>query len=221
MQRLQPITDNPLKLINFLPKRRKLIPAKILQEYNARLVRMRKDQVLFEEGSQAQEYFQVEEGQVRMFILNYEGQEFTQGIFNAGESFGEPPLLGDFPYPSTAVALTEGKVWRLLKEDFLRLLQHHFDIHLKLNHVLCNRLQYKSMILTEISSHTPEHRINTILKYLKSKINPEAGTKKIPIPYTRQQLADMTSLRVETVIRTIKRMEKEGKLELEGHKILY
>jgi CRP/FNR family transcriptional regulator, cyclic AMP receptor protein len=207
-------------MTTFLFKKRKLITATILQRYNARLVRMRKDQVLFEEGNPALEYFQVEEGQVRMYILNDEGHEFTQGIFNAGESFGEPPLLGNFAYPSTAVALTEGKVWRMAKSDFIELLKNNFDIHLKLNHVLCNRLQYKSMILTEISSHSPEHRINTILKYLKSKISPGAAGK-IPIPYTRQQLADMTSLRVETVIRTVKRMEKEGKIELDGHTILY
>lgn len=180
---------------------------------------MRKDQVLFEEGETAHEFFQVEEGQVRMYILNHEGQEFTQGIFNAGESFGEPPLFGDFPYPSTAIALTPGKVWRLAKKDFLELLKNNFELHLKLDHVLCNRLQYKSMILTEISSHDPEHRILTILKYLKSKMN-TSHQGKIVMPYTRQQLADMTSLRVETVIRTIKRMEKEGKLELQGHKIL-
>ncbi|MBX2963883.1 MAG: Crp/Fnr family transcriptional regulator [Cyclobacteriaceae bacterium] len=198
-----------------------MIPDKILTQYHARLVRLRKDQVLFEEGSNATDYFQVAEGEVRMYILNHEGQEFTQGIFHAGESFGEPPLFGNFAYPSTAVALTPGSVWRLPKVEFFELLKNNFDIHLKLNHVLCNRLQYKSMILTEISSHTPEHRLTTILKYLKSKIAPESETEKMIIPYTRQQLADMTSLRVETVIRTIKRMEKEGKVELEGHKILF
>lgn len=205
----------------FPAKKKKLIPAKILEQYNARLVRMRKDQVLFEEGNPATDYFQVEEGEVRMYILNHEGQEFTQGIFHTGESFGEPPLFGNFPYPSTAIALTTGKVWRLAKSDFLDLLKNNFDIHLKLNHVLCNRLQYKSMILTEISSHTPEHRLTTILKYLKSKIQPAANGTPIIIPYTRQQLADMTSLRVETVIRTIKKMEQSGKLKLEGHKILF
>ncbi|MBX2965794.1 MAG: Crp/Fnr family transcriptional regulator [Cyclobacteriaceae bacterium] len=202
-------------------KKRRLIPIKILEQYNARLVRVRKDQVLFEEGTPAAEYFQVEEGEVRMYILNHEGQEFTQGIFHPGESFGEPPLLGNFAYPSTAITLTPGKIWRLPKPDFLELLRNNFDIHLKLNHVLCNRLQYKSMILTEISSHTPEHRLTTILNYLKSKIETDANGKKIIIPYTRQQLADMTSLRVETVIRTIKKMEKDSKLELEGRKILF
>ena len=31
---------------------------------------------------------------------------------------------------------------------------------------------------------------------------------------TRQQLANMTGLRVETIIRTMKQMEKEGKLNI-------
>lgn len=207
-------------MLNFLHKTRKLIPVKLLQEYKARLVRMRKDQILFEEGEPANEFFQVESGQIKMYILNPEGQEFTQGVFSAGESFGEPPLLGNFPYPSSAMCVADGQVWRLPKPEFLELLKHNFELHLKLDNVLCNRLQYKSMILTEISSHDPEHRLSTIMKYFKQKTQP-AVKEKMLVPFTRQQLADMTGLRVETVIRTIKRMEKEGKLELDGHKIRF
>ena len=197
-----------------------MIPAHTLQAYNARLVRIRKDQLLFEEGERAVDFFQVEEGQVRMYILNHDGQEFTQGVFHAGESFGEPALLGDFPYPSSALAISDGKVWRLSKSSFLQLLKENFELHLKLDHVLCQRLQYKSMILTEISAHTPEHRLATIMNYLKSKMNLKE-TGKTLIPYTRQQLADMTGLRVETVIRTVKKMEQKGKLSLEGRKIKF
>ena len=196
-----------------------MIPTKILQAYKARLVRIRKDQILFNEGDKATDFFQVEEGQVRMFILNKEGQEFTQGVFNSGESFGEPALLGDFPYPSSAIAVSDGKVWRLSKLEFLQLLKENFELHLKLDYVLCQRLQYKSMVLTEISAHTPEHRLTTILKYLKSKMN--NGHEKTIIPFTRQQLADMTGLRVETVIRTIKKMEQERKLIIEERKIKF
>jgi CRP/FNR family transcriptional regulator, cyclic AMP receptor protein len=196
-----------------------MIPVSLLEHYKARLVRVRKDQILFDQDETAKDFFQVEEGQIKMYIINPEGQEFTQGVFGPGESFGEPPLLGDFAYPSSAMALTDSKVWRLPKPEFLELLKHNFDIHLRLNHVLCNRLHYKSMILTEISSHDPEHRLTTIMKYFKAKTH--KGPSKMIVPFTRQQLADMTGLRVETVIRTVKRMEKEGKLELDGHKIKF
>lgn len=198
-----------------------MIPSKLLHEYNARLFEVEKDQIIFEEGRRALDFFQVEEGKVKMFVLNPDGQEFTQGIFAAGESFGEPPLLGDFPYPSTAVALEQSKVWRLPQSDFMQLLKENFDLHIKLDQVLCKRLQYKSMILTEVSSYDPEHRLLTVIKYFKSKLPRQHSREQVIIPFTRQQLADMTGLRVETVIRAVKKMEKEGKLALEGHKIKF
>jgi CRP/FNR family transcriptional regulator, cyclic AMP receptor protein len=197
-----------------------VIPIELFQKYKARLVTVRKDNLLIEEGEPAQDFLQVEEGQIKMFIMNPDGQEFTQGLFNPGESFGEPALLGGFPYPSSAMAMVDSKVWRLPKAEFLHLLKDNFEIHLKLDQVLCKRLQYKSMILTEVSSYDPEHRLLTVMKYYKKEQKPDPKEKVI-IPFTRQQLADMTGLRVETVIRAVKKMEKEGKLALEGHKIRF
>jgi len=196
-------------------------PASVLDAYSARLVKVDQDQILCEEGRQPLEFFQVAEGKGKMYVRDPDGQESAQGIFAPGETFAEPPLLGDFPYPSSAITLEPGKIWRMPKSDFLRLLKENFDIHMKLDQVLCRRLQYKSMILTEVSSYDPEHRLLTIIKYFKSKIAKHPSREKVIVPFTRQQLADMTGLRVETVIRTVKKMEKEGKLVLEGHKIKF
>ena len=212
----------PADLFNFLIRRkRKLIPTNLLRIHHARLVTARKGQILFEERDKACDFLQVEKGQVKMYNLNSEGQEFTQGVFGPGESFGEPALLGDFGYPSSAMVVESGSIWRLPKPNFISLLKENFDLHLNLDQVLCKRLEYKSMILTEVSTHNPEHRLNTVLNYLKLKIAKKSDDKndKVIIPFTRQQLADMTGLRVETVIRAIKKMESCGTLTLEGHKI--
>ncbi|HYI76047.1 MAG TPA: Crp/Fnr family transcriptional regulator [Chryseolinea sp.] len=198
-----------------------MFPSKTLEKYHAKLVSLRKDQVLFHEGSKATDYFQVEEGSVKMFITSNDGQEFIQGIFTAGESFGEPALIGNFPYPGSVVAIEKTKVWKLPGDYFLQMLKENFDLHLKMDQVLCQRLKYKSMVLSEISSYEPEHRVLALLKYFKTKNTKPSAAGKIIVPYTRQQLADMSGLRVETVIRTVKKMEKEGKLTLEGHKIKF
>lgn len=206
---------------SFLRKKRKLFPSKILEKYHARLLNLRKDQVLFLEGDQARDYYQVEEGSLKMFIVSADGQEFIQGIFSAGESFGEPALIGKFPYPGSAKAITSSSVWKLPGDYFLQMLKENFDLHIKLTQVLSQRLKYKSMVLSEISSHDPDHRIISLLKYYKAKNLTPGGNPRIRIPYTRQQIADMSGLRVETVIRTVKKMEKEGKLFLDGHKIVF
>jgi CRP-like cAMP-binding protein len=203
-----------------MAKKKRVFPSKTLEKYHAKLVNLKKDQMLFHEGDQATDYLQVESGTVKMFIVSAEGQEFIQGIFTAGESFGEPALIGKFPYPGSVVAIEPSKVWKLPADYFFQMLRENFDLHLKMDQVLCQRLKYKSMVLSEISSHEPEHRIISLLKHYKLKNHP-ARADKIIIPYTRQQLADMSGLRVETVIRAVKKMEKERKLSLEGHKIKF
>lgn len=205
----------------FLQKRRKVFPSKILEKYHAKLVSLRKDQVLVHGGDKALDYFQIEEGSVKMFISSNDGQEFIQGIFTKGESFGEPALIGNFPYPGSVVAIEKSRVWKLPGDLFLQMLKENFDLHMKMDQVLCQRLRYKSMVLSEISSYEPEHRIMTLLNYYKTKNVKGGANGKIIVPYTRQQLADMSGLRVETVIRAVKKMEKEGKLTLEGHKIKF
>lgn len=201
-------------------RKRRVFPSSYLVKYHARLITLTKDQFLFQEGDTAFDYFQVESGSVKMFVISDDGQEFIQGVFGPGESFGEPALIGKFPYPGSVVALEVAKVWRLAGDYFFQMLKENFELHLKMDQVLCQRLRYKSMVLSEISSHEPEHRILSLLRHYKAKIGANANSKII-IPYTRQQLADMSGLRVETVIRTVKKMEKENKLALEGHRISF
>lgn len=60
-----------------------------------------------------------------------------------------------------------------------------------------------------------------LLKYYKARNQKTGADVPIGIPYAHQQIADMSRLRVETVVRTVKKMEKDGKLSLKGHKIVF
>ena len=75
---------------------------------------------------------------------------------------------------------------------------------------MAHRLAYKAMIGKEVSVHPPEHRILTLLTYLKQQRN----TKDFIVDLTRQQIAELTGLRVEKAIRPIKKMESEKILRL-------
>ena len=56
----------------------------------------------------------------------------------------------------------------------------------------------------------------SLLTYLKKDSNISG---KYEVSLTRQQLADLTGLRVETVIRTIKNLATKKKLEILNRKI--
>lgn len=193
-----------------------IIPEELVIEFGGKLIDYKKNTAIFDQGSSARFYFQVKTGEVKMVNYSPDGQEFIQGFFQEGQSFGEPPIFADFPYPASAICCQDSRVYKLTKDHFFELLSRHFEIHRKFNELLSRRLQYKGMILNEISSHPPEHRILTLITFLKSTFSPDV---EFEVPYTRQQIADMTGLRVETVIRSVRKMEENGELTIRNHKI--
>lgn len=197
-----------------------MIPDPLWQEYGARAVRLAKGETLFDQGTTASSFFQVKSGRVKMVSFNEHGREFVQGLFTEGQSFGEPPFFNNVPYPAAAIAVVDSEVWRCGREAFLRLLAEHPAIHLELTKVLSGRLVYKSMMLAEIAVEEAEHRLATLIEYFRTT-DPSATAEAYRVPFTRQQLADMTGLRVETVVRSVKSMEQQGTLEIADGKILW
>ncbi len=196
-----------------------MIATELLLAAGASLKTFPKGTLLFQEGAKARYYFQVHTGAVKMNNINADGKEHIQGIFEAGKSFGEPPLFGDFTYPANAEAISQTEVWQLPKTAFLAILTQHPELHSKFTSLLALRLYYKAMMVSEISMQEPEHRILRIIDYFKKENHPTTIDTPYKIPLTRQQLADLTGLRVETVIRTIKKLEKRKELIIKDRKV--
>ena len=66
----------------------------------------------------------------------------------------------------------------------------------------------------------PKKRILSFLDFKKDrKLLKRAKEEYFILSMTRQQLADSLSLRVETVIRALKELEKEGEIMFLGRKV--
>ncbi|WP_025739738.1 Crp/Fnr family transcriptional regulator [Aquimarina pacifica] len=198
-----------------------MIDQKELIDIGAILKKYKRGELLFKEGDLPRLYYQVHSGKIKMNNYTERGKEYIQGIFTKGKSFGEPPLFSDFKYPANAEAIIDSEVWELPKEKFLQLLKEKPEIHYKFTGALASRLYYKAVMVSEISTQEPEHRILRILNYLK-KNNPKTSSQSpdlYEVELTRQQLADLTGLRVETVIRCIKKLEQKEELQIKNRKV--
>lgn len=193
-----------------------MIPEALLLKYDATQETVASSETIFAEKTRARFFYQIKSGEVKMFNTNEQGKEFVQGIFYDGDSFGEPPLLGEFPYPAAAVAVRESVLYKLTRKQLFELLTQNPDIHLKVTKALAKRLFYKATILKEISVHTPEHRILALIDFLKSKYGSQ---DPFQVELTRQQIADLTGLRVETVIRAVKQLEQEEEIKIINRKV--
>ncbi|WP_299890873.1 Crp/Fnr family transcriptional regulator [uncultured Lacinutrix sp.] len=195
-----------------------MIAPDILLRYKATLKSFSKDRVIFNELDTPQFYFQIKTGKVKMYNITEDGKEFVQGFFEDGKSFGEPPLFVDSKYPASAAAMDNTEVYILPKTIFLDLLKENPEIHLNITKLLCERMVYKATIIKEVSIYPPEHRILTLLNYLKTASNTDKKSL-YEVTLTRQQLSELTGLRVETVIRSVKKLEKSNKLSISERKI--
>lgn len=196
-----------------------MIEPELLLKFNAELLTLEKGATIFDYGCRAHYYYQIKSGKVKMKNVNIDGKEFIQGIFYEGQSFGEPPLFADIYYPAGAVTLTDAEIYRLPKTDFFNLLKQNPEAHLNVTEVLASRLYYKAIMASEISSQEPEHRIIRLLDYTKKHIYKLATSDVFEVTFTRQQIADLTGLRVETVIRACKALETKGKIQIKDRKI--
>ena len=175
-------------------------------------------EVLFKEGNQCTFYTQLVSGTIRWVNIDEEGKEFIQTIIEPGECIGEMPLFDDGPYAATAIADEDSVVIRLCKSTFLQLLKENFDIHFSFSKLLAKRVRFKFLILKSIAYHAPEARISALINYLK-KENKNFCPKCNQLKLTRQQIADMTGLRVETVIRAMRLMHEKGELVIDKGKV--
>jgi CRP/FNR family cyclic AMP-dependent transcriptional regulator len=188
---------------------------KYLLSNNYLPVSYKKGTVVYEPGAQPRAVYFIKSGEVRMVTVNDEGKEFIQGIFKANQYFGEPALLLNKPYLAYTIVSRDAEIIAVNKTEFFKLIEEDRTFSMELIKTLSNRLFYKSMMLEELANEQAEHRIKTLISYLLKNLEKGAS-----LDITRQQLADMSGLRVETVIRIVKKLTDQKVLKLYKGKII-
>jgi len=185
-----------------------------LLAHQFKTVRYKKGAVVYEPGQNPRYVYFIKSGEIRMVTVNDEGREFIQGIFKSPQYFGEPALLLQRPYLAYTIASSDTELILVDQQHFMKLLEEDRAFSMNLIETLSNRLFYKSMMLEELGNEQAEHRLKTLITYLGREL--ETGAD---LGVTRRELADMSGLRVETVIRTIKKMAAAGEISLRRGKI--
>lgn len=195
-----------------------MIPIDFLLQKGATYRKVAPGDVIFNECAPAAYYYQLVSGRVRWCNITDEGKEILHKIVEAGESFGEFPLFDGEPYAATAIADTPCTMLRLCVSSFRQLLNENPEIHFAFTKSLVQHLRFKFLLTDLLSKNSPEAVITKLIGYFNQQgkfICRDCNRLML----TRQQLANMTGLRVETVIRAIKHMEKEDRLSIVKGKV--
>ncbi len=178
------------------------------------------NEIIFLEGTQCYYYYQLVSGSVRWVQIGEDGKEFVQDMIEPGECFGEFPLFDDEPYAASAIANNGSVVLRLPKETFQQLLREDPELHADFSKLLVERLRFRFLLSKDLAGNKPTDKICSLLSYFKTHKKYFCNKCNL-VQLTRQQIADMTGLRVETVIRSIRHLEVAGRLQIQKGKVYY
>lgn len=175
---------------------------------------------IFRAGDTAHYYFQIVKGTVELNNFHEDGREFTLNVLSEEQCIVESLLSKDCKYSINAVARTDCKIIKLSKSRFLTLICENKEVMLDILCSLSDRFNYKNLMLFNNSALDPYTKIKTLMDYHKNCTH-LSEKYDYEVPLTRQQIANMTGLRVETVIRTVKKMEHEKVIEIHEGQIFY
>ncbi|KMQ68628.1 hypothetical protein ACM39_07295 [Chryseobacterium sp. FH2] len=196
------------------------IDESLLESFGAEIKNYKPKEFIFRDGDSPLYYYQLKNGVVKINHYDENGKEFIHNILGENQSFGDSLLFTNKKYPINAITLSSSSVIKLPKNRFFELLQQHPDINRDLNNCFSQHLYYNLIMMQSLASPHPSVRIKGLMEYLKSFHSCDDAFS-FHIKLTRQQIADLIGLRVETVIRTLKKMQEENLLKIENKQILY
>lgn len=176
----------------------------------------KKKDLIFQEGELPKYYFQILRGNVSLNNYLEDGKEFIQNFYNEGDSIHESALFDESKYVVNAMADSDCIIYRLAKVKFMELMTANSDIRnrMYLNSTKAIRfLMAKNLVFKD-----PVIKVLHIIDLLKVSVQDHCMYKFV-VPFTRKQLASVTGLCVETVIRVIKKIEQSGKVSIINGKV--
>lgn len=153
-------------------------------------------------------------GMVKILRPTPDGQDVLLEILGPGEFFGSLAMLGDVTYPDDATAHTACCVLQATADDFQGLLQRYPAAALATLLFVAGRLRSAHETIEQLSARPVEQRVAATLLKLADRVGMSTdGAILIQMPLSRQDLADMTGAKVETVSRVISELRRSGAVE--------
>ncbi|MGQ9688143.1 MAG: Crp/Fnr family transcriptional regulator [Desulfobaccales bacterium] len=179
-----------------------------------------RETVIFREGKEAQGFYILLHGQVKLVKTSREGKEFILRLVPPWETFGEAAVLAESTYPVTAVALEDCRTLFFPKVDFLNLLTQSPRLARNMMATMSRLLYHLTRQLEDLSLKEVSARLAQYLLQCSRESHGrlEAGLS-FELPVTKTHLAAYLGTISETLSRTLARFKALGVIKMEKSRI--
>ncbi len=175
---------------------------------------------VFDEGEQAERFFMLLDGYVRVVRVTQTGEQVTSLHIPAGQLLGIARAIGRETYPATAVTATESLAlsWPMRLWDTF--IAEYDGFATETYKTLGHRVGEMNTRIVELATQQVEQRVaNALLRLVNQTGRKVEDGIEIDFPITRQDLSELTATTLHTVSRLLSGWEKRGLVESKRKRI--
>jgi len=176
--------------------------------------RFRKKSIIFFQNDDSDAFYFIEQGQVKVEILNDKGRNNILRVLSSGDYFGELGLLDNKPRSTTIETLVDTQLTIISKSQFINYLADNVTFSTKLLPTLADRIRNLTDELTISRVNNAYFCFRTQLYSLATKQND--GTYLIESKFTQQELGEFIGTARENINRFVVALKKGGYIK-ENH----
>ena len=184
----------------------------------SRQIQGKKDQDLFCAGDNADAFFYVETGWVKLYRINREGEETIIHVIAPGETFAEAAVFGSHrKYPVNAQYVEDCTLLAIPRSAFIKRITTNPDLALHILGAVSARQRSLIQQIEQLTVKDAPQRIGTFL--LRLCPPQTGGSVTVDLPYDKSLISRRLNIQPETFSRALKKLESCGVLP-DGHKIV-
>lgn len=185
-------------------------------EHISRIARRRSisaGSILFQEKDPGNVFYVVLSGSIKLFTRSAGGDEKVLSVVAGGDSFGELALLDGLPRSASARTLEPSLVLEIASDDFMRLLESHFDITKGILAELSRRLRQTNEHVNDLTFLDDRTRVLKNLINLANQHGKRDGIFiRIHLALNYDELSQMAGVSKQVLSEVLRELEAKGVL---------
>jgi CRP/FNR family transcriptional regulator, cyclic AMP receptor protein len=180
-----------------------------------KLKKFRGKETVFAQGDPAKNVMYIQEGRVKLTIINEPGKEAVVAILGPGDFFGEGCLAGQSICMATATTIAPTHVLVIEKDEMIRVLhgEHEFSDRF-IAHMLGRNIRVEEDLIDQLFNSSEKRLARTLL--LLARYGQEDKPQKVLPKVSQEMLAEMVGTTRSRVNFFMNKFRKLGFIQYNG-----
>lgn len=166
---------------------------------------------LFRQGEQADCFFLVQDGWVKVIREAAGNQSAVIGVFTRGQTLADAISIAGGVYPATAETVTPARVIRVGADLIRRTIHSEPEIALAM---IASTAQHLFLLMQQIEQLKARKSPERVAEFLLSLTDTQSGAASIALPFDKSLIAARLGMQPESLSRAFARLRSVGVLVL-------